>query len=78
VLCYSGFDGHFLLSYILQRGIKPDVTYNGGKLMRMTVQKGLNITLLDSLLFMPLPLEALPATFDIPETKGKNLSTHPP
>ena len=49
----------------------PQVTYNGGKIMRMGVQNGLNITALDTLLFMPLPLDALPAAFDVPDAKGK-------
>ena len=59
------------MHYLLQRSFRPETTYAGGKLMRMEIKKGLNIVLLDSLLFMPLPLDALPAAFGVPETKGK-------
>ena len=58
------------MEYVLQRGMTPETTYTGGKLVMMRVRKGLDITLLDTLRFMPLPLDALPSAFGIDMQKG--------
>ena len=68
----GNFDGYFLLDEIVKRSMKPSTVFNGGKLMKIHVGQGYNITILDTLLFMPLPLAKLAQTFGVPELKKGN------
>jgi len=61
-----GFDGSFILKYIHQQGIKPQVIMNGTKIMYMKTH---NIQYKDSLNFLPMALSALPKTFGLHELK---------
>ncbi|XP_041361918.1 uncharacterized protein LOC121377887 [Gigantopelta aegis] len=64
----KAFDNCFLLEYLISQGITPsDVSFAGSKIMSMTVGKGLNIKLLDSLNFMLMALSALPKAFGLAE-----------
>ena len=62
------YDNYFLIEYMLKNGIIPNVIFDGSKIMYATVQNGLNIALLDSLNFLPMPLCKLPKCFDIQGT----------
>ena len=66
----KGYDGIFLVDYLLSNSIKPNkILYNGTKIMFMEVEKGLNIKVLDSYNFLPMRLAKLPETFGFSELK---------
>ena len=68
VICHNfkGYDSYFILDYIYRKGIKPQVTFNGGKIMTLIVPK-LKIKFIDSLNFLPMALAKLPKTFNLIE-----------
>lgn len=64
----QGYDGVFLLEYLVGHSIRPSkVIYNGSKIMYMEVAKGLNIRICDTLNFLPMKLAALPKAFGLTE-----------
>lgn len=66
----KGFDGQFILRWILEKGHEPVVIPQGSKLMciRFTT---LQLTFIDSFNFLPMSLSKFPKTFGITElTKG--------
>lgn len=65
----KGYDGHFLLEYLLANSIIPKIIYAGSKIMYSHVQRGLNIRILDSLNFLPMRLAELPKAFGLRELK---------
>ncbi|XP_052814068.1 uncharacterized protein LOC128241135 [Mya arenaria] len=66
----KGYDGYFLLEYLIDQSIRPNkIIYSGSKIMYMTIEKGLNITIIDSLNFLHMKLAALPKTFGLTEMK---------
>jgi hypothetical protein len=66
-----GFDGLFLMEYLLKNAFKPQVIYSGAKLMTIKVFKKLNMRILDSLNFLPMRLSQLPKAFGVKElSKG--------
>lgn len=64
----KGFDGQFVLRWMLEQGLQPKVIPNGSKLMSIEV-KSLNIRIIDSFNFLPMSLAKLPATFGLIELK---------
>ncbi|KAG8173059.1 hypothetical protein JTE90_016151 [Oedothorax gibbosus] len=64
----KGFDGQFVLKWMLEQGLQPKVIPNGSKLMSIEV-KSLNIRIIDSFNFLPMSLAKLPATFGLRELK---------
>lgn len=65
----QGYDGYFLLEYLISAGFRPRITYAGSKIMHMDVHNGLNMRILDSLNFLPMRLSQLPEAFDLKELK---------
>lgn len=65
---YFRFDGQFVTSWLLQQGTTPEVIPNGSKLMSIT-HPNLNLMIIDSFSFLPMPLSALPSCFGIQELK---------
>ena len=65
----KAYDAYFLYSYLINAAMNPHVIFTGSKIMYCTVQRGLNIKLLDSVNFLPMPLAALPDSFGLPEIK---------
>ncbi|XP_069109808.1 uncharacterized protein [Argopecten irradians] len=64
----KGYDGYFLLDYLIENSIVPDnIIYAGSKIMYMHVSRGLNIRVLDSLNFLPMKLAQLPGAFNLKE-----------
>ncbi|CAG2254250.1 unnamed protein product [Mytilus edulis] len=47
----SGYDNYFLIDWLIKNSIRPDVIFNGSKIMYMAINRGLNIRVLDSLNF---------------------------
>lgn len=65
----KGYDGYFLLEYLLANSIVSKVIYAGYKIMYLHVERGLNIRVLDSLNFLPMKLAELPKAFGLEEMK---------
>ena len=64
-----GYDSYFLYNYLLGNSIVPQIMFKGTKIMFCHVSHGLNITLLDSLNFLPMALAKLPKSFGLSEMK---------
>ena len=63
------YDVYFIYNYLMGIGISPDpVIFSGSKIMYMYIQK-LNMKLLDSLNFLPMPLARLPKSFELKKLK---------
>jgi hypothetical protein len=66
----KGYDGYFLLEYLIDNSIRPDkVIFSGSKIMYMTVERDLHIKVIDSLNFLPMKLSTLPKAFGLDELK---------
>ena len=64
------YDSYFILSYMKENMIEPEsIIMSGKKIMYMKIGKGLNIDILDSLNFLPMPLASLPKSFGLTELK---------
>ena len=66
-----GYDSYFIYDYLIANSHTPDpVIFSGSKIMYMNVPTdGINIRLLDSLNFLPMPLAQLPKSFGLDELK---------
>ncbi len=64
---YLGDDGQFIVQWIHEQGLKPEIITRGLQILTMRVS---GITFLDSLNFLPMPLSSFPKTFGITEQKG--------
>ncbi|KAK3107046.1 hypothetical protein FSP39_005868 [Pinctada imbricata] len=64
----KAYDGYFLLKYLLERKVKPEIIFRGGKILYMHV-KVFNIRVIDSLNFIPSALSKLPSIFGLEELK---------
>ncbi|GFU02937.1 DNA_pol_B_2 domain-containing protein [Trichonephila clavipes] len=62
----KGFDGQFILRWMLEQGQCPRVIPNGSKIMCITLS-ALSIRIIDSFNFFPMPLSKLPKTFVLEE-----------
>ena len=62
----KGYDGYFILQFLYDNAVKPDVIMNGAKIMSITVP-GMGITFKDSLNYFPMALSKLPKAFGIQE-----------
>lgn len=65
----KGYDGYFLLEYLVDNSIIQQVIYSGSNLMYISVAKQLNIRILDFYNFLPTKLSKLPSAFDLSELK---------
>lgn len=64
------YDAYFIYNFMMRNSMIPDPTiFSGSKLMYMKAGKGLNIRIIDSLNFLPMPLSALPKSFGLTELK---------
>lgn len=64
------YDAYFIYDYLMKNSIVPEPTiFSGSKIMYMKIGRGLNIRLLDSLNFLPMPLAKLPKSFGLEEKK---------
>ena len=64
-----GYDAYFLYDYLMLTGKRPEpVIFSGSKIMYMHINS-LNMRLLDSLNFLPMPLAKLPKSFGLQEKK---------
>ena len=65
----KGFDSYFILQYLIDNSIRPEIIYSGSKIMYIHVQRGLNIRIVDSLNFLPMKLAKLPDAFGLEALK---------
>ena len=63
-----------MVRHLLKSGINPKMTMNGGKILGMKVEDGLDITIRDSLNFNPQSLAKWPETFGL---EGVSKGTFP-
>ena len=64
------YDAYFILQHLKENGQVPESNIMAGKkIMFMQIKKGLDITILDSLNFLPMPLASLPKSFGLTELK---------
>ena len=64
----KAYDGYFILQYLYNQIILPELLLNGTKIMSITVPS-LNIKFIDSLNFIPMALACFPKTFGLNELK---------
>ena len=62
----KGYDGYFILQFLYDNAVKPDVVMNGVKIMSIYVP-GMRITFKDSLNCFPMALSKLPKAFGVQE-----------
>ncbi|XP_055355347.1 uncharacterized protein LOC129600792 [Paramacrobiotus metropolitanus] len=65
---FKGFDGYFILNWLLRNGIVPKVIMNGGKLLMLDVPAPYDIHFRDSYSYNPQSLSKWPATFGLEDT----------
>ncbi len=65
----KAYDAYFLYSYLINAALKPNIVFNGTKIMYCYVGKRLRIKLLDSVNFLPMPLAQLPSSFGLTESQ---------
>ena len=68
---FKGYDGVFVMNYLLNN-ISPDkkppqILNQGNKILSLTFN---GVKILDSLMFLPMPLSEFSKTFKLHETKG--------
>ena len=63
---FRAFDSWFVLSYLHENNVKPNIISNGAKNMCIQVEE-CNIKMIDSLNFLPAPLSMLPKMFGLHE-----------
>ena len=76
----KSFDTQFVLDYLIKEGNNRKLLMQGGKILSLKLRKPLNITFIDSLSFLNMPLASFTATFDLGDTvKGSfpHLFNHP-
>ena len=62
-----GFDAQFILDYIHEQGLKPELMCRGLEIIELKCE---GIRLIDSLNFLPMPLSAMSKAFELSECKG--------
>ena len=69
-ICFAhnlkGYDGYFILQFLYDNAVKPDVIMNGAKIMSIYVP-GMGITFKDSLNYFPMALSKLPKALRVQE-----------
>ena len=63
----KGYDFQFIVAWLIEHGVKPNIIQNGEKIMLVEVKKDYNIRFVDSLSFIPIPLREFPKTFGLDE-----------
>ena len=59
---FQGYDGYFIIKYLVQNAIKYEYILRGAKVLSMTIPM-FNIKFIDSLNFIPMSLAKFPKTF---------------
>ena len=67
------YDNILVLNWLINHGYYPEITFNGGKLVLMTVRNSINLRFMDTLAFFGLPLRSLPEAFGLEEELRKGM-----
>ncbi|XP_055334218.1 uncharacterized protein LOC129585529 [Paramacrobiotus metropolitanus] len=67
---FRGFDGYFILKWLLQKGQAPDVIMKGSQITHLR-DREFGINFRDTLNYVPLSLDNWAKSFAVEETKGK-------
>ena len=67
----SGYDGLYVMNYLIQSGLKFTFMLQGSKVIYIEVNSRLTIRLIDSCNFLPMKLKDLLAAFDLDDIKGE-------
>ena len=70
----KSFDSQFVLDYLVSGGNTPELVMQGGKILNIRVQST-DVSFIDSLSFITMPLSDFTRTFDIPDIE-KGLFPH--
>jgi len=62
----KSFDAIFVLQEMIKRKLKPELTLQGAKILCMQIKTW---KFIDSLMFLPMPLSAMPKSFGLTELK---------
>ena len=66
----KAYDAYFIYDYLLENSITPEpIIFSGSKIMYMKIGRSLNLRIIDSLNFLPMPLANFPKTFELKELK---------
>ena len=66
----KAYDAYFIYDYLMENSIAPEpIIFSGSKIMYMKVGRSLNLRLIDSLNFLPMPLANFPKCFELKELK---------
>ncbi len=71
-----GFDGCFLLNYLLEKGIEPFITSDGLKLLCVNIKGDIQMRLIDSLNFLQMSLAQFPKTLGLENVGSKGYFPH--
>ena len=63
----KGYDFQFIHDWLISKSIKPIIITNGQKILLLEVKLNYNIKFIDSISFIPGPLEKIPETFGLTE-----------
>lgn len=63
------YDNYFIYNYLVNNSIKPDILFQGSKIMYCKIHNGIQMTFLDSLNFLPMALSQLPKSFGLDTLK---------
>jgi hypothetical protein len=66
----KGYDGYFLMDYLLQNSVHHQIIFEGAKIMQMSIHSNLNMTVIDSLNFLPMKLASFAKAFGLDAQKG--------
>ncbi|XP_032240658.2 uncharacterized protein LOC116619717 [Nematostella vectensis] len=70
---FKGYDSYFILEYLFENGIKPNVIFTGGKVMHLKIDS-LKIDMKCTLDFLQMPLSKLPKAFGFDHVTQKGFS----
>ena len=66
----KAYDSYFIYQHLLDSSITPEpIIFSGSKIMYMKVGRSLNMRIIDSLNFLPMPLANFPKCFELTEMK---------
>jgi hypothetical protein len=63
----KGYDFQFVAEWLIAHNVKPDIIYNGQKILQLEIKKDYNIRFIDSISFTLMPLRNFPKTFGLTE-----------
>ena len=63
----KGYDCQFVEEWLVAHGVKPDVVFNGQKILQLEAKRDHNIRFIDSISFTTQPLKDFPKTFGLTE-----------